>query len=151
MSTFLHSWRENPMEFPLWERTPKTSGLSADDELLGGKWLLASVNFGGLPFCRQSHKMLDVRVMPVANAYCKPERDGKEGRWAEPSRFRPRFHGQVPRNQIKDQRKMISLERSTKAHLVLCYKFKQTHPPTWYSLPVTFPTLGISHLSFLSR
>lgn len=45
-----------------------------------GSWALASVNFRRLPLFRESHQMLDVRVLPVANAHCKPERDGKGNR-----------------------------------------------------------------------
>ena len=34
---------------------------------------ISSVNFCGLSLLdRRSHKMLDVRVIPVANAHCKP-------------------------------------------------------------------------------
>jgi hypothetical protein len=47
----------------------------------GRRWSLASVNFGGFPFFRQSHKVLDVGVMPVTNAYRKPKRDIKADRY----------------------------------------------------------------------
>lgn len=40
------------------------------DTMNSGK--ISSVNFGGLPLFRLPYKMLDVRIMPVANAHRKP-------------------------------------------------------------------------------
>lgn len=57
------------------EGTPKTSGLWADEGTLGGRESLASVNSGGLLLLRQSYTMLDGRIMPVAEAYCRPRRE----------------------------------------------------------------------------
>ena len=50
------------------EETPKTSGLWAVEGTLGGRESLAFVNSGGLLLLRQSYKMLDGRIMPVADA-----------------------------------------------------------------------------------
>ena len=58
--------------------------------------------------------MLDVRVLPVANAHCKPERDEKGSRWVE-SRFRPGSTAKFPGTRSRIHREFIDLKRPNHA------------------------------------
>ena len=98
----------------------------------GGSWALASVNFRRLPLFRKSHQMLDVRVLPVANAHCKPERDEKGNRWLE-SRVRPGSMDKFPGTRSRIQR-FISGQIMQLEAIIISEVRKRKINTMWYHL-----------------
>lgn len=114
----------------------------------GERWSFASVNFRGLLLFRQSPKMLDVRGIPVANAYqSKPERNEREGMWVEINRFQPGSMAKFPGTRSKIQKKIINL-KGQQMHIQcsITYLNRLTHPSSCScTQPITFPTVASCH------
>lgn len=112
---------------------------------------LASVNFRGLPLFAQPHKVLDVRVIPVANAHCKPERNEREGMWVEICVYsdqgsRPHFQKPGPGSR----RKSLA-SKATNCPCSVPLHIEQAHHAPLYihtHFPSHFLTVVISHLFF---